>query len=130
VAGQSAAHAEACVMHSRRRHRSDACRSEEHQGRVLDQFAQGSEIFGSDGSVHNAVVAAEGNRHTFPNNDLTLRIDDWFLYNRPDSYYRRLRWIDNREELLDAVRPERRDGDCSALIFLWFEFLVASTRVV
>src|SRR5215207_1625834 len=96
-------------------------RLEQHQGRVLNQFAQGAEIFGSDGSVYNAVVAAERNRHAFPDNDLALRIDHWLFHNRSDGQNRRLRWVDDGEELFNAVGPERRDGDRPALKFLWFE---------
>src|SRR6185436_15015116 len=54
--------------------------------------------------------------------------DDGLFHDRADGEDERLRRVDDRAELLDAIRAEVRDGDRAADVFVRLELLVAGAR--
>ncbi len=80
--------------------------SHQHQRWVLQQLAHLGEEGGGDGTIDDAVVAAEADPHALADDDLALVIDDRGFADAADGDDGGLRWIDDSGELVDAEGSE------------------------
>ncbi len=87
-------------------------------------FRKRAKIFCPHRAIDNSMIAAQRDCHALADDNLILRIHDGFLHNRAHRQNRRLRWIDDGEELLNAIRAQIRDGNRASLIFFWLELLI------
>src|ERR1700731_1239733 len=82
-----------------------AIASHYHQHRVLDQLLERVDQHGAKRAVDGAVIARHGRAHDLRGLDLAVAHDGTLLA-RADRKDRRLRWVDHRGEVLDAVHAE------------------------
>src|SRR5690606_14219543 len=104
----------------------DDARLGEHHHRLLQEVLQRLEEASAGRAVDHTVIAAHGHAHAWPDHDLAVLYDHLLLdpAHRED---RRLRRIDDRGELIDAIHAEVGDGERRPRVLLGRELAFPGT---
>ena len=100
--------------------------SQEHQGRLLNEFPDFREELRANGAIDHTVVAGEAEVHAQAGDDLAV-FHHRFLEGGTDGQDGGLRRVDDRVKGFDAPRAEVGNRDGATVEFVGLEFLVLGT---
>src|SRR5580704_4590777 len=104
-----------------RYHNAAARLLHQHHHRVLDQRLERADQDCAERAIHRAMIARHGHAHDVGGFDLAVAYHGALLAGA-DGEDGRLRRIDHRGEILDAVHAEVRHRGGAALVFVRLEF--------